>query len=113
MKINEYAVEDEDKRDKFHRYLREVSKRDDGFYILGDVQYLLCGEPLPPDWRQRDVNRRLTRYREDRPIKEARNLALVALLVALVALFSSLVSAVADFPRAWCIVAGGGDTCKR
>ncbi|HKA80922.1 MAG TPA: hypothetical protein VKD43_12860, partial [Xanthobacteraceae bacterium] len=42
----------------------------------------------------------LTRHREDRPIEDARWWARFALFIALIALASSLVSAIADFSNA-------------
>ncbi|MFL5279604.1 MAG: hypothetical protein ACJ8AW_01040 [Rhodopila sp.] len=53
------------------------------------------------DWRITYINRILSRHREDRPIKDARKWARLALIGAALALILSCVGAAADFPRAW------------
>lgn len=101
--IAEFRADDESRRSEFQRTIRNIlEKREDGFYVLGDLTY--CLEPRltsEQDWRRRDINRLLSRHREDRPIKDARRWAQFALGIALIALASSSVSAVADFPTAW------------
>jgi hypothetical protein len=99
---------EEQQRDDFQKAIENILKSDaDAFYVLGEVRYKFDPDAKgEKDWRVRDINRLLTRYREDRPIEDARRWARAALIVAFVALGSSLVSAVADIPQAWSIITG-------
>ena len=107
-KLIKYDPTSEVQRDEFQKAIEKILKEEsDAFYLLGDARYQLDANAKgEKDWRVRDINRLLTRYREDRPIKDAQRWARTALIVAFIALGSSLVSAVADLPHAWAIITG-------
>lgn len=112
-----YPLDLEDRRVEFQKEIFEILKQPDGFQLLGDIRYKL--EPGQRDrirdWRVRDINRLLTRYQQDRPIEDARRLAIEAkdqardaawwakwaFGIALAALLTALVSALNDAPGAW------------
>jgi hypothetical protein len=101
-KISGFEPTDESRRSKFQKTIRDIlDEQEDGFYVLGDLLYYLTPKlASEDDWRRRDINRLLTRHREDRPIRDARRWALLALFIALIALASTFVSAIADLPAA-------------
>jgi hypothetical protein len=141
-KIAGFQLEHEKtRRSEFQQVILGIleAREDDGFFVLGDIRYRLNpkGKGGDEDWRCRDINRLLTRYREDRPIKDAQRsaqraiehaqqeaenahwLARLALFISGVALLSSLVSSIADSPNAWKVLTSlfaswfGSDTAAR
>ena len=102
-KLQKFTVEDETRRTEFQGLIRDILSKDTetGFFLLGDAAYHLQPDDRGnADWRRRDINRLLSRYREDRPIEDAKWWAKTALIIALIALASSFVSAIADFNNA-------------
>lgn len=101
-RIDGFTQDDEKQRSEFQRVIREIlEEQEDGYYVLGELRYDLGLKDKNDNWRVRDINRLLTRYREDRPIKDARRWAKFAIFLALIALASSLVSAIADLDEMW------------
>jgi hypothetical protein len=98
-----FSPADEDRRSEFQAEVRRLLEaKPINFNALGEMEYRL--EPRDAgrhDWRRRDINRILTRYREDRPIADARRWARLAVILALLAFASSIVSAINDAPGSW------------
>jgi hypothetical protein len=106
-RLQKFTVDDETRRTEFQGGIRDILRKDTetGFFLLGDAAlYLQPDNRGDTDWRRRDINRLLSRYREDRPIEDAKWWAKTALSIALIALASSCVSAIADFNNAKAVV---------
>ena len=106
-RLRGYSIGDQSNRSAFQKEVQKILDENPAanFYALGEMDYRL--EPLPKnqfeakhDWRRRDINRILTRHREDRPIQDARKWAKFAVILASLALASAIVSAIADLPGA-------------
>jgi len=106
-RLRGYSIGDQSNRSAFQKEVQKIldENRAVNFYALGEMDYRLDQPPAKPadskqDWRRRDINRILTRHREDRPIEDARKWAKFALILASLALGSAIVSAIVDLPDA-------------
>jgi len=103
--MDDFDFGDESRRSEFQSIIWKIVAEDEkNYYALGDIVYdlkpVISKGEFYKDWRRRDINRIITRYREDRPIEDARRWAKIAIFLALIALASSLVSAITDFSKA-------------